>query len=171
MRIDTTRVALFGLLSLAVWGFASGPATAEPAQVWETTGFNGPESALHDGGRGILYVSNVNGGPGDKDGNGFISRLGVDGKLLEESWVTGLDGPKGMALYMDRLYVSDIDRLVEIDVNTGTIVADYPAPGSKFLNDVAVDRTGRVYVSDMMDNAIYRLDQGSFELWLKDAKL
>lgn len=171
MKVYGMKVALVGVLSLAVGGFSSGPAAAEPAQVWEATGFKGPESAIYDGGRGILYVSNVNGGPGDKDGNGFISRLGIDGKVLEESWVTGLDGPKGMALYRDRLYVSDIDRLVEIDVNTGTIVGDYAAPGSKFLNDVAVDQSGRVYVSDMMDDAIYRLDRGTFALWLKDEKL
>ncbi len=171
MKVYRMKVALVGVLSLAVWGLSSGPAAAEPAQVWEATGFKGRESAIYDGGRSILYVSNVNGGPGDKDGNGFISRLGIDGKVLEESWVTGLDGPKGMALYRDRLYVSDIDRLVEIDVNTGAIVGDYAAPGSKFLNDVAVDRSGRVYVSDMMDDAIYRLDRGTFALWLKDEKL
>jgi len=165
------KVALVGLLSLAIWGLSSGPAAAEPAQVWEATGFKGPESVIHDGGRSVLYVSNVNGDPVDKDGNGFISKLGIDGSVLEASWVTGLDGPKGMALYRDRLYVADIDRLVEIDVNTGTIVGDYAAPGSKFLNDVAVDRSGRVYVSDMMDDAIYRLDQGAFQLWVKDKKL
>ncbi len=171
MKVEKMKTTLIGVLSMTAWGLLSGSAVAEPVKVWEATGFMGPESAIHDGGRGVLYISNVNGGPTDKDGNGFISKIGVDGNVLELSWVTGLDGPKGMALHRDRLYVSDIDRLVEIDVTTGTIVADYAAPGSKFLNDVVADKSGRIYVSDMMDNAIYRLDQGTFSIWVKDGSL
>lgn len=171
MKLGRTKTTLIGLLSMSAWGLFSGSAMAEPVKIWEATGFMGPESAIHDGGRSVLYVSNVNGDPNDKDGNGYISKIGIDGTVLESNWVTGLNGPKGMALYMDRLYVSDIDRLVEIDASTGKVVADYAAPNSKFLNDVVADKSGRIYVSDMMDDAIYRLDQGKFSIWVKDAAL
>ena len=52
-------------------------ASAEPTKLWEASGFQNPESALPDVAGGILYVSNVAGGPGDKDGNGFISKVSL----------------------------------------------------------------------------------------------
>lgn len=150
----------------------SGPAwAAEPVKVWETSGFANPESVLWDGARKVLYVSNVNGAPPEKDGNGYISKLNAEGKVVVEKWVTGLDAPKGMALYKGRLYVSDIDRLVIIDTASGKVTKTYPAPGAKFLNDVTVDDKGVVYVSDMVANVIWALSGGKFEQWLADAQL
>jgi sugar lactone lactonase YvrE len=144
-------------------------AAAEP--LWEASGFANPESVLWDPAKKVLYVSNINGAPLDKDGNGYISKLSQDGKLLAEKWAMGLDGPKGMAVFKGRLYVSDIDRLVEIDSNTGKITKAYPAAGAKFLNDVTVDDKGAVYVSDMLTNTIWRLTGGKFESWLMDPQL
>jgi hypothetical protein len=155
---------------LAILLLAALPATAaEP--LWETAGFANPESVLWDPAKKILYVSNVNGNPPDKDGNGYISKLSQDGKVTVEKWAVGLDGPKGMALFKGRLYVSDIDRLVEIDTSTGRIAKAFPAPGAKFLNDVAADDKGYVYVSDMLGNTIWRLAAGKFEVWLDDPQL
>jgi sugar lactone lactonase YvrE len=91
--------------------------------------------------------------------------------VVEAQWVTGLNAPKGMMLHGERLYVSDVNRLVAIQVKTGRIVASYLAPNAIFLNDVTVDGAGRIYVSDMVDDAIYRLDGNDFELWLKSPAL
>jgi hypothetical protein len=46
-----------------------------------------------------------------KDGNGFISKLGPDGKVVTMEWVKGLDGPTGLALANGKLYAADVDRL------------------------------------------------------------
>lgn len=146
-------------------------ASAEPAKLWETAGFQNPESALPDPAGGVIYVSNVAGGPLDKDGNGYISKLSPDGKVTTEKWVTGLDGPKGLALAGGKLYVADIGQLVEIDVATGAVGARYPAAGSKFLNDVVADSEGRIYVTDTSGNAIWRLENGTFEKWLESPDL
>lgn len=160
------------LLAAALLAAAAPPAAAQSLdKAWEATGFANPESVLWDAARTVLYVSNVNGAPPDKDGNGFISKLSPEGKLITEKWVTGLDAPKGMALAKGRLYVSDIDRLVAVDVGSGKIVKTWAAPGAKFLNDVAVDDKGDVYVSDMLDNAIWRLSAGKFDKWLADPML
>jgi sugar lactone lactonase YvrE len=158
-------------LGIAAWFAAGQPVMAQGEPVWEATGLMAPESVVYNPTSQILYVSNVNGDMVDKDGNGFISKLSLDGKVFETHWVTGLNGPKGMVLHGGRLYVSDIDRLVAVQVKTGRIVGSYLAPGAKFLNDVTVDGAGRIYVSDMLDNAIYRLDGNVFELWLKSAAL
>jgi sugar lactone lactonase YvrE len=165
------RVSLFAVLGIAAWIAAGQPAVAQGEPVWEATGLMAPESAVYNATSNILYVSNINGGPMDRDGNGFISKLSLDGKVVEAQWVTGLNAPKGMVLHGERLYVSDLNRLVAIQVKTGRIVASYLAPNAIFLNDVTVDGAGRIYVSDMMDDAIYRLDGNVFELWLKSPAL
>lgn len=141
-------------------------------QVWEVTdSLARPESALFDAVAHVIYVSNINGGPVDKDGNGYISRISPDGRLLQARWVTGLDAPKGMALSRGRLYVADIDALVEIDPATGQITARYEAPGAGFLNDVTADTAGNVYVSDSQTHRIYRLQGDSLEVWLASPQI
>ena len=44
-----------------------------------------PESALHGPEADVYLVSNINGGPGDRNDNGFISRLSADGQVLDLS--------------------------------------------------------------------------------------
>lgn len=147
-------------------------AVAEPTVVWETDGLKTPESARADLGGTFAYVANVNGEPTDKDGNGFISKVALkDGKIITLEWATGLNAPKGMGQFGDRLYVSDIDQLVEIDTKTGEILKRYEAAGAKFLNDVAVDPSGRVYVTDMVTNKIWRLAEDNFEVFIDSPEL
>jgi outer membrane protein assembly factor BamB len=150
---------------------AAAALAAEPQQVWQAQGLDGPESAVLDSGEGVIYVSNVNGEPGAADGNGYISKLSLKGEILDKEWATGLDAPKGLALHDGKLYVSDIDKLVVIDTATGEIVASHEAPGATFLNDVGVHDDGRVFVSDMMQNQIWKLEGDQFELWIEDETL
>jgi sugar lactone lactonase YvrE len=168
--MTTNRTAaLVGGLTL---GLAAGAASAEELSlVWQTDGLQQPESAVFDTEREVFYVSNVAGGPMDRNGEGHISRVGPEGELLEADWVTGLDAPKGLALAEGMLYVADIDRLVAIDVEEGAIAQTYEAQGAEFLNDVTADDQGRIYVSDMMANTIWRLDGDQFEVWVEDEAL
>lgn len=141
-------------------------------KLWETEAvFKNPESALYDEQRGVIYVSNINGDASAKDGNGFISRLSTDGKVLDVQWVTGLNGPKGLGRVGNKLYAADIDALVEIDIKQGKISHRYEAAGAQFLNDVTTDRRGNVYVSDMVANRIYRLHGGRLKVWLESTAL
>src|SRR5262245_38443947 len=61
-----------------------------------TTGFAAPESAYHDAASNAVFVSSINGEILAKDGNGYITRLSPDGKVVAEKWATGLHGPKGL---------------------------------------------------------------------------
>jgi sugar lactone lactonase YvrE len=146
----------------------AGALAAEPEQAWQATGLDGPESAVVDPDAGVLYVSNVNGEPGAVDGNGYISKLSLQGEVQEKEWVTGLNAPKGLALHDGKLYVSDIDELVVIDTASGEITARHDAQGATFLNDVTAHEDGRVFVSDMMQNQIWKLEGDQFEMWLQD---
>ncbi|HAH23626.1 MAG TPA: ATP-binding protein, partial [Prolixibacteraceae bacterium] len=67
-------------------------------KIWSTTaGIKTPESALFDAKSNKIYVSNIDGDPSKKDGNGFISILNADGKMEQLKWATGLNAPKGSA--------------------------------------------------------------------------
>lgn len=148
--VKTTTGLIVLLLAQAVW---AGPSVE---QKWETPQtLKTPESVLfHDG---ILYVANIQGLPTDKDGNGFISTLTLEGKILEMNWVTGLNAPKGMGVLEGFLYVTDIDSVIKVDLKEARIVQKFPVPKAKFLNDIASDGKGRLFISDMAASAIYCL--------------
>ena len=77
-------------------------------------------------------------------------------------------GPRAVG---GKLYTADIDKLVEIDTKTGKIIAKHDAPGATFLNDVAADAQGNVYVSDSNTSTIWRLAGGKLEKWLEGPQL
>ena len=133
--------------------------------------FDTPESIIPHCTKDIVFVSNLGGNPSEKDGNGFISTLSKKGTPINLQWVTGLNAPKGMAIMGNTLYVSDIDVLVEIDIETASIRQKYAASPGKFLNDVAVSPIGIVYVSDMQDDCIYKLENNHFTKWMSSPKL
>ena len=143
-------------------------------KVWETDQvLQTPESVLYNPADSMLYVSNINGSPSAKDSNGFISKVSLDGKIQDLKWVNGLNAPKGSGLFKGRLFVTDIDNLVEIDIQSGKIRNRYPAPGAKFLNDVAIDTSGNIYISDSsQDNSvIYKYSEGKIEIWAKGKEI
>ena len=170
-NVFTSLYFSFILLTLSAVSKANvvNPPTLEP--LWQTDRFNGPESVIYDERTQLLFVSNVNGAPNEKNGQGFISIMSVEGKVLQKQWVKGLHAPKGLAIVGNLLYVADIDQLVEIDINHGRIIKRHVAPQAIFLNDVVANINGDVYVSDMLTQSIYQLASGQFSLWLKDDAL
>ena len=152
-------------------------------KLWETANdLKNPESVAFSPKQNVLFVSNINGNPTQKDQNGFISKVSpTNGSIIELRWVTGLNAPKGIAISNNgnRLYVSDINDLVEIDIDSGKILKRYNAQASAFLNDVASDNQGNIYVSDTVTNTIYKLDvknigvngSSSLQAWLQSPQL
>jgi DNA-binding beta-propeller fold protein YncE len=136
---------------------ACGGSEASRAGVISVTGgeFAQPESVLHDSAADVYLVSNLRGSPLDKDGNGFISRVSPDGKVLAPRWIEGgrggavLNAPKGTGIRGDTLYVADIDVVRRFHRTTGAPLGEIPIQGATFLNDVAVGADGSVYVTDM----------------------
>lgn len=135
---------------------------------WETdTVLTTCESVLHDEKKDVLYVSNINGQPDAKDGNGFISTVSLDGKVTAASWATGMDAPKGMGLLNGKLYVADIDKVHEVDTETGKITNSHTVEGATFLNDITVGND-KVYVSDSRGGAIYVIEDGKVTAFLSN---
>ncbi|MEQ8684363.1 MAG: gluconolaconase [Imperialibacter sp.] len=141
--------------------------TVSLVKKWETdTTLTTPESVYYDVTNGVLYVACIGAVPPDaKDGDGFIAKVGLDGAIIDTQWVVGLDGPKGMGMVGNLLYVSNIDEVVEIDVNTGEITNRFPVEGASFLNDITVDASGTVYISDSGVSKIFALSNGAVALW------
>lgn len=143
------------VLALTACGGGDGAPAADAGPVATAEGFSTPESVLWDAEQRVWFVSNINGGPSDKDGNGFLSRLDRDGAVEALRWVEGgrdgivLHAPKGMALQGDTLWVADIDALRGFDRRTGAFrTAIEFGDRATFLNDVTVGPEGMLYVTD-----------------------
>ncbi|MVZ61884.1 SMP-30/gluconolactonase/LRE family protein [Sphingobacterium humi] len=127
-----------------------------------------PESVLYVADRSELFVSLIDGEGTKKDGKGGVAVLNLDGSMKNATWVEGLNAPKGMALYQDQLYIADINEVVIVDVITGNVINQIEIPDAVFLNDVTVDRAGKVYVSDTRAGKIYVLQNNKPRLFMSD---
>jgi hypothetical protein len=129
--------------------------------LWETeASLPTNESVLYDDATGKIYVSNIGGmDPQAKDGKGSIATIDKDGKIVNSSWISGLNSPKGMAISNGKLYVTDIDELVEIDIATAKVSNKWKVEGAQFLNDVAAHE-GTVYFTDMNTGKVHVYSDG-----------
>ena len=158
--------------SFGGWGFMArdGNASFEAEwveQVFETTGFLTPEAVAYDPLHDVFYVSNLDVYRSSQDAGGqFLAKLSPEGEVLDDEWVGGLAMPTGIAVSGGTLYVVDRQGLVEVDTETGEVLARHEIQGAAFLNDVAVDAAGVVYVSDSRGNAIHKMVDGEFSPWL-----
>lgn len=141
--------------------------------VWTLTeGLQAPESAYVDPVSGSLFLSQIGAGGGKaKDGDGWISKLTVDGKMVVNKWVTGLSAPKGLRSHGDILWVSDIDRLVGVSIKEAKVVHNIAIDGAKFLNDVATGPDGTVYISDMAASRVYAHKDGQITVFADGPEL
>lgn len=138
----------------------------EPA--WTTdTALLTPESVLWIPEGAFFYVSEVEGKTNGKDEQGGIAKVGPKGQILDLQWAAGLNAPKGLGIYKDTLFVADLSELVLIDTASGKIIQKTKAPGATFLNDVAVDKDGSVYVSDTRQGKVYRYAKGQITVFLE----
>jgi hypothetical protein len=142
------KIAL-SLITTAILGFSS-TLTIE--------GFSSPESTIVN--RSDLYVSNVGKElkPTLKDGDGFISKLGVNGKVQDLHFIDGLDAPKGMGIVGNTLFVADIDTLRGFDLSTKKEVFNVVFEGVNFLNDITIKDSNTLFIGASDTSAIYEVD-------------
>ncbi|MEE4012993.1 hypothetical protein V1T76_13070 [Roseibium sp. FZY0029] len=151
------------LLSLSTLPSAAG-------SLWSTDGFDMPESVAYDPTTDRLIVSVMEGAPNAVDGNGHLALLSTGGKVIDASWATGMDAPKGLAVMDGKVFAADLTSLRVVDAGTGDLLQSLPAKGAVFLNDVTTNGS-EIYVSDMMTNTIWRYANGTFEKWLESQVL
>ena len=137
-----------------------------PAYSFMLSDFDAPQAFQVDQENGTYYVSNVNGDPSAKDGNGYISKINASGSPVIQRFIGGkpaeplLHAPKGIAILGKDLFVTDIDAVKVFDKLSGKLVAtiDFTDKGAKFLNDIASDSAGLLYISDISANKIFKMN-------------
>ena len=135
-----------------------------------TTGFSTPESAYWDADSQSYYVSNIVGTPGVRDGEGFLSKLDKDGNIVDLHWIDGLDSPLGIRVRQGKLYTTNLDELIVVDIATKAVTR-IPAPGAVLLNDPVITGNGTVYVTDVFTNRIYKFANGVGSIFFESALL
>ena len=151
--MSITRVLLAGF---AIMGAGLTPLVAQTVD-----GFDHPESVFKEG--NALYVSNLGKElkPSDKDGDGYISKLDLSGKVIDKRFLpkTGkLNAPKGMAAIGNVLYVTDVDRVIGFDLTSREQVFSVDVPGTVFLNDPVMIDARTLWVSATDKNQLVRID-------------
>ncbi|ADY53908.1 periplasmic ATP/GTP-binding protein [Pseudopedobacter saltans DSM 12145] len=161
------------LLSTAIGIVATLSANAQHSleKIWETKeSIPVPESVLYQEKSKLLYVSLIDGAGNAKDGIGGVAILNLDGSVKNMNWITGLNAPKGLGLFKDRLYVADLDEVVVVDVKKGQVIKKIAIPDAIFLNDITTDDKGTVYVSDTRKGFIYKIENDQASLYLENVK-
>ena len=123
--------------------------TQEPVykadQFWATADIlTTSESVCYDSVNQFIYVSCIDGNPTEKDGNGFISKLSLDGEVVEFRWAGSLNAPKGLGIFGGFLYVTDIDRVLKLNLEDGEIEHVLEVEKANFLNDITIGPDGSV---------------------------
>ncbi len=133
-----------------------------------TTHMSNPASIAYSAEENCYYISNINGNPEAKSNNGFITRLSIDehGSALTEVVLKGgegdtiLNAPKGIVYHRGLIYVTDIDTLRVFAVNNSGVwkpVHYIPVPSSRFLNAIALDRKGNLWMADSAGHCLFEL--------------
>ena len=142
-------------------------------------GFTAPEAVRYDAEQDVYFVSNFGAGDaGERDDNGFISRMRPDGSIENLRFIAGgtggvtLHAPRGMTIVGDTLWVADADAVRGFHRRTGATLAsvDFSGEDVGFLNDVAADAEGAVYVTDTGRDRVFRV-RGGPTVAIADARL
>lgn len=131
-------------------------------KLWETDSvtLRNPESVLYDSISNSLYVSSMNAGT--------IVRIGTDGKVIRNDWVTGFTSNKGSALFKGLLYIAETSAVAVVDVEKASVIKRIPVEGAIMLNDVAVDSKGIIYVTDTRGAKVYRIEGDKPSVYLEN---
>ncbi len=130
------------------------------------TGFGHVESVAYDPRGKVFYISDF--GPelksADKDGKGKITKISLDGKILEDGFLPAkgqvLNKPKGIWIRGDRLWVTDIDSVWVFDLKTKE-GKKLELPGITFANDPTV-MGGALYIGDNRSDQLIRVEPADF---------
>ncbi|WP_258444025.1 ATP-binding protein [Helicobacter sp. 16-1353] len=150
MKKSLITIMLFALVAINL--------QAKAKIVQEISGFSHPESVFvyEDN----VFVSNVGKKlePLAKDGDGFISKLSYDGKMINKSFIKNLNAPKGLFIENGKLYVLDIDELKVFDVNSAKALFSIKIDDAVFLNHITKLNDTNILISDTGTGIIHKID-------------
>lgn len=134
-------------------------------------GLAGPEAVRYDPDQDVYFVSNFNGSSSEADSNGYIAKARPDGSIDSLKFLTGteeapLHSPRGMYITGDTLFVADLKGVHGFNKQTAEQVAffDFTDFEPGFLNDVAVDTSGVIYVTDTGQARVYQIKESDISI-------
>jgi DNA-binding beta-propeller fold protein YncE len=178
IRLSTKLVVILVVVSFVHFSCAEETSEDSDALTWESvqdsadmlasvSGFSGPEAVRYDPDQDVYFVANFNGDGGERDANGFISKLSPDGTIDSLQFMTGteahpLHAPRGMYITGDTLWACDADGVHGFNRMSGEQVAfiDFTEFEPGFLNDI-VEANGNLYVTDTGKSAVYEIADGT----------
>jgi hypothetical protein len=172
--MQTLKLQHMKYIILASLVFVTISSTAQQHQLeklWETDSIVAiPESVLPDTKNNILFVSLIDGDGWAADGRGGVGKMSPDGKKYDSTWIRGLNAPKGLGMFGNRLYAADISEVVVIDMARGVVEKKIAIDSATGLNDITVDSRGVVYVSDSRKGRIWQIQNDIPSLFLANVK-
>ncbi|MEZ4902637.1 MAG: hypothetical protein R2822_13250 [Spirosomataceae bacterium] len=128
------------------------------APLWDSEPvFKFAEGIIYEPNGTFLYVANTIGNPMGRDGEGTISKVTLDGKLIQFDWIKGLNAPKDIEVFGNRMYIADLDELVVVDTDKAEIIKKIKIEDTRLLHNISVDKQGVVYVGDMFGGIVYKV--------------
>ena len=136
-------------------------------ELWRTENVQRPEAVHVPEGSDWAYIGNQ--GPASEseepEANGFLSRLNLVTGEWQGRWVEGYVSPLGIVSANGRLFMIEGTRtLVAMDLDTGAELERWDfAHDDVVLNDIAIDPSGRIWITDTRGGALYTLQDGEWE--------
>jgi len=178
-RFNSILILLLFFSTLLFFSCTQQDTAEESALTWETVqdsddilvsidGFSGPEAVRYDPDQDIYFISNFNGPGGERDSNGFVSKVSPQGLIDSLRFMTGteehpLHAPRGMYITGDTLWAADADGVHGFDRISGSQIAfiDFTTFEPGFLNDIVMGSEGALYVTDTGKSVVYKIEKGA----------
>ena len=118
--------------------------------------YNSPESVTYDTVSSRYFISNTSSSKiVQRDRNGVVTDFVTVGGSIH-----------GVTVHANRVYVCNGTRVRGYDLTSGIEVMNVLISGSAFLNDLAADANGILYISDFNSKRIYKLNTNTQEYWI-----
>ncbi|MEO8209639.1 MAG: T9SS type A sorting domain-containing protein [bacterium] len=118
--------------------------------------YNSPESITYDSIAKRYLISNTN--------SQKIVQRDINGVVTD--FVTVGGGIHGVTVHNNKVYVCNGTRIRGYDLTNAAEVINVTITGSSFLNDLAIDDSGIMYISDFTNKRIYKLNTNTQEFWI-----
>ncbi len=118
--------------------------------------YNSPESVTYDTVSSRYFISNTSSSKiVQRDRNGVVTDFVTVGGSIH-----------GVTVHANRVYVCNGTRVRGYDLTSGSEVMNVLISGSAFLNDLAADANGMLFISDFNSKRIYKLNTNTQEYWI-----
>ena len=118
--------------------------------------YSSPESITYDTTGKRYFISNTS-------SSKIVQR---DRQGIVTDFVTVGGSIHGVSVHNGKVYVCNGTRVRGYDLITAAEVFNVVISGSAFLNDLAIDNSGMMYVSDFNGRRIYKVNTNNSEYWI-----